>query len=485
MIDNRVSNGRRAPARRGSGQPNIVFILADDLGCGDFSAFNGGLSHTPTMDGLMREGVCLTQHYTASPVCNPSRACLLTGRYPHRTGSIDTLEWWGLERLSLRERTLADMLQAAGYATGLVGKWHLGAFDDRYHPHRRGFAETVCFRGGMHDYWQWRVEWGTQVRRADGRYLTDVWTEEAVAFIERHRHEPFFLHLTYNAPHTPLQVPAEELSPFLGKTGIPTSGVAKLYAMIHRLDSGVARVLETLRRRGLEENTIVFFCSDNGPQFGGAGDDRLDRFNCNFNGAKGHVYEGGIRVPMILRWPAGLPGGGRPLDDLVHFADWLPTILAMAGVPLPAGNLPLDGINVLPVLRGESHQVHTRRCWQWNRYTPVPDCNAAVRDGDWKLIRPWRDGAGHVPDLQWLTVSMYGPEHFIHNGIFRPPYPAVEIGPPQPPLLFNLRTDPGETNNLAATEPDRVRRLSGILENWFAEVEAERRALPENSSTAT
>ncbi|OPZ31003.1 MAG: Arylsulfatase precursor [Lentisphaerae bacterium ADurb.BinA184] len=464
-------------------RPNIVFILADDLGYGDFSALNGGLSSTPTLDALIREGVCLTQHYTASPVCNPSRACLLTGRYPHRTGSVDTLEWWGLERLALRERTLADMLKAAGYATGLVGKWHLGAFDERYHPQRRGFDETVCFRGGMHDYWQWRIEWGGQARRSDGRYLTDLWAEEASAFIERHRREPFFLHLTFNAPHTPLQVPDEEVKPFLGKAGVPTGGVARLYGMIHRMDSAVARVLETLRRCGLEENTLVLFCSDNGPQFGGRGDERLDRFNSNLNGCKGNVYEGGIRVPMILRWPAGLPGR-REVGGMVHFADWLPTLLAATGTPLPPDNLPLDGVNVLPVLRGEDGKTQTRRCWQWNRYAPLPECNAAVRDGDWKLVRPWRDGAGEVPDIQWLAVSMYGPEHFIHNGIFRPPYPVVEIGAPRAPLLFNLRADPGERENLAEAHPAQVSRLSLILENWFAEVEAEWRSLPENRGQA-
>jgi arylsulfatase A-like enzyme len=157
-------------------RPNIVLILADDMGYGDFSAFNGGLSRTPTLDALIDESVCLTQHYTASCVCNPSRATLLTGRYPHRTGSIDTLEWWGLERLALRETTLADVLQGMGYATGLVGKWHLGAFDPRYHPNARGFDEAVCFRGGMHDYYNWRVEYNDRVERADGRYLTDVWT---------------------------------------------------------------------------------------------------------------------------------------------------------------------------------------------------------------------------------------------------------------------------------------------------------------------
>jgi len=457
-------------------KPNVVFILADDLGYGDFSAFNNGLSSTPTLDGLIREGTCLTQHYTASPVCNPSRACLLTGRYPHRTGSIDTLEWWGLERLALRERTLADMLKAGGYATGLIGKWHLGSFDPRYHPVRRGFDETVCFSAAMQDYWQWRVEWDEVARRSDGRYLTDVWVEESVGFIERHQHEPFFLHLTFNAPHTPLQVPEDEAAPFRGKTGVPTPGVATLYGMIHRMDSGIARVLDTLKRLGLEDNTIVFFCSDNGPQFGGQGDNCTTRFNCNWNGSKGNTFEGGIRVPMLIRWPDGLPGK-REVHEMVHFADWLPTILAMTGTALPPDNLPLDGINVLPVLRGEPGKTITKRCWQWNRYAPVCDCNAAIRDGDWKLVRPWRDRCGNVADGQWLQVAMYGPEHFIHHGIFQPPYPPVDLGPTPPALLFNIKDDPLEQSDLAAADPDRVARLGLELDQWFDDVERDRRSI--------
>ena len=290
-------------------RPNLVFILVDDMGYGDFSRFNGGLSSTPTLDALIDESVCLTQHYTASPVCNPSRAALMTGRYPHRTGSVDTLEWHGLERLALRETTLADVLKRAGYTTGLIGKWHLGSFDPRYHPQRRGFDEAVCFRGGMHDYYRWRLDYTDTVKRGDGRYLTDVWTDEAVSFIDRHAHdEPFFLHVTYNAPHTPLQAPEEELRPFVER-GTFNRGVATIYAMIHRMDAGVARILEALERNGLAENTVVVFSSDNGPQFGGEGDECTTRFNCEFNGAKGTVYEGGIRVPGILRWPAGLQGG--------------------------------------------------------------------------------------------------------------------------------------------------------------------------------
>jgi arylsulfatase A-like enzyme len=465
-------------------RPNIVFILVDDMGYGDFSAFNDGRSSTPTLDSLLAESVCLTQQYTASPVCNPSRACLLTGRYPHRTGSIDTLEWRGLERLSLRERTLADMLQANGYTTGLVGKWHLGAFDPRYKPTRRGFDEAVCFRGGMHDYYDWRLEYGEDVvRRGDGRYLTDVWTEEAVAFIERHHQDtaPFFLHVTFNAPHTPLQVPEEEFARFADRDDL-NHGVKTLYGMIHRMDSGVARILETLDRLGLRENTIVFFTSDNGPQYGGEGENRLDRFNCGFKGAKGVTYEGGIRVPMLIRWPDGDFADGREVRDMVHFSDWLPTILAMTGTALPADNRTIDGVNVLPVLRGDRDASCTRRCWQWNRYTPLIECNAAIRDGDWKLVRPSIAEAMEVPDIQWLHTSMYETEYFIEHGIIRDPDPPREVPPPPPPELYNIAADPLETQDLADAHPEITHRLLRELENWFAEVDSERRTIDDGAA---
>ena len=459
-----------------SSPPNVLFILVDDMGYGDFSAFNGGLSHTPVLDSLIDQSVCFTQAYTGSPVCNPSRACLLTGRYPHRTGSIDTLEWRGLERLALRETTLADMLQASGYATGLIGKWHLGSFDPRYHPCRRGFDEAVCFRGGMHDYYDWRLEYGEDtVRRGDGTYLTDLWTTEACDFLRRHQREPFFLHVTYNAPHTPLQVPEEELAPFLGKDGL-NRGVATLYAMIHRLDTGVGQILQTLDDLGLADNTIVCFSSDNGPQFGGQGQDCTTRFNCHYNGAKGVVYEGGIRVPMLMRWPDGLQGS-RECDRMVHFADWLPTLLAMTGTPLPADNLPLDGVDLLPMIRGESDEVCTQRCWQWNRYTPLIECNAAIRDGDWKLIRPALREAMAVPDIQWLHTSMYEYEYFVQNGVIQDPDPPREVPPPPPPELYNIASDPLEQQNVAADNPEVTSKLLTKLETWFEEVEADRASI--------
>ncbi len=460
-------------------QPNIVFILADDMGYGDFSAFNNGRSQTPAIDGLMKDGLSLTQQYTASPVCNPSRAALMTGRYPHRTGSIDTLEWRGLERLALREQTIAQLLSAAGYCTGHIGKWHLGAFDVRYSPTQRGFDEAVCFRGGMHDYYDWRIEYNDQPQHTDGRYLTDVWTEEAVSFIERHqKNTPFFLSLNYNAPHTPLQVPDEDAQPFR-ETGEFTEGVCRIYGMIRRMDAGIGRILETIDKCGLRENTVIIFTSDNGPQFSKKGDDPatdIFRFNCNFNGAKGMVYEGGVRVPLVIRWPAGLTGNGRRFDGMAHFTDWFVTMLAMAGVT-PPGDRTIDGINLLPTLQGESDETCDKRFWQWNRYTPVPECNAAIRDGDWKLVFPRIQEAFVMPENHLLQISMYNYEHFVENGLIIEPEPEREVPSPHAPELYNIADDPLEKNNLAGVEPDRVRTMRLDMENWFEDVERERHTI--------
>ena len=448
--------------------PNIIHILVDDLGYGDFGCFNSGLSETPFLDQFIGEGICLSQHYTASPVCSPSRASLLTGRYPHRTGAIDTLEWRGLERLDLGETTLAEVLRGAGYRTGLVGKWHLGAFDPRYKPEKRGFDEAVCFRGGMHDYYDWRLESGDRVLRADGRYLTDLWTDEAIQFIERERQRPFFLHLTYNAPHTPLQAPEADLAAFRDRADL-TDAVKTLYAMIRNLDCNIGRLLESIDRLNLRDNTLIVFSSDNGPQFGNEAGSALDRFNCQLHGSKGSTYEGGIRVPAIIRWPDGLPRSAPDPDAFFHMCDWFPTILSLIGIDMPEGRK-LDGIDQSPVLRGERGSIDPVRCWQWNRYSPRIEYNAAIRDGDWKLVRPYVPEAFAVPDIEWLDVSMYNPGHFVENGILTGPAPEVELPPPPPAELYNIREDPCEEHNLADRNPGRLRRMEIQLDRWFEDV---------------
>lgn len=450
-------------------RPNIVLILADDMGWGDIGCFGNPDVQTPHLDALAAGGVRLTQCYSGSPVCAPSRAALMTGRYPHRTGAIDTLEGRGLDRLALREVTVADVLKGLGYATGLIGKWHLGALDPRYHPNARGFDEFAGFRGGWSDYWQWRLDYNGAFQKADGRYLTDVFTEEAVGFIQRHGNEPFFLHVTYNAPHFPLQAPEEDEAPFR-EMGRFSDAVCTIHAMNRRMDEGVGRILDELDRCGVAGNTIVIFASDNGPQFG-----ETDRWNGEFNGSKGLALEGGIRVPAIVSWPDGLEGGRR-IGRVVHFADLLPTIASVTGARLPDDRA-IDGRDALPVLRGESASREGPRFWQWNRYSPVGACNGAMRDGAWKLVRPV------IPEAMMLTQAdldldrrlKYEPEGI--EGICRDPEPERDIPDPPAAMLFNIDEDPFERQDLAPAHPDRLRGMQREFDSWFEEVEAERAAI--------
>ncbi|MBT7068412.1 MAG: sulfatase-like hydrolase/transferase, partial [Verrucomicrobia bacterium] len=290
-----------------------------------------------------------------------------------------------------------------------------------------------------------------------------------------------FLHLAFNAPHGPLQAPEEEVAPFL-EDGRFNLGVSHIYGMIKRMDAGIGRVLETIEKQGLGENTIVIFTSDNGPQFSGKDEWRIERFNCGFRGSKGSVHEGGIRVPLLIRWPAGLDGN-RHYHDLVHFTDWLPTLGAAIGIEMPE-TLALDGQNVLPALRGEGGAaLNPKRFWQWSRGVPALTHNAAMRDGFWKLVVPGDVSAnsfeGWREDLKATVNSRTNAERYAD----RPPdavgYPAYLDEPAAPPLLFNLASDPLEKQDLADEHPERVSRMMGELENWFEDVEQDRRSIPD------
>lgn len=291
---------------------------------------------------------------------------------------------------------------------------------------------------------------------------------EAIDFLKRETERPFFLHLTYNAPHSPLQAPEEDRAPFADREDL-NEAVKTFYVMVRNLDRNIGRLLETVDRLKLRDNTLIIFSSDNGPQFGDDEGGSLDRFNCNLHGSKGSTYEGGIRVPAIVRWPDGLDPACAKTDAFFHMSDWFPTLLSLAGIECPT-HLKLDGIDQSNILRGEPSPHNPARAWQWNRYTPRLEYNAALRDGDWKLVRPYVPEAFHVPDIQWLEVSMYQPEHFIKNGIITDPDPEVQLPPPPPLELYNLADDPGETNNLAAAQPDRLRRMENQLHHWFEDV---------------
>ncbi len=451
-------------------RPNIIQIVVDDMGNGDLSHSNGGASSTPVLDQLAADGFSLTQHYSGSPVCAPARAALLTGRYPHRTGVIDTMEARGLDRVKVGEQTIADGLSAAGYATGLVGKWHTGAFDPAFHPRSRGFDEFVGFQGGWQDYWDWRIEKAGVPMRADGRYLTEVFTAEALDFVDRHAHEPFFLHLSYNAPHFPLQAP-EELIERFEQGGAVSRGVATIFAMLKVVDDGIGSLLQLLEDRGIADNTLIMFTSDNGPDFSADGPSTTLRGNLGLRGSKTLVYEGGIRVPMIVRWADGL-AAAPVADDLVHFVDWMPTLLEVAGAR-HAGPA-LDGRSILGSLRGERAESNPPRFWQWTRYRPVVDSNAAMRDGDWKLVWPgWGTTLDVLQsDLDTDAALKYAdapPEKLDDS-----PTPTFERPDDLAPLLFDLGADPGETTDLAAEHPDRVRSMTAAIADWFDDVERSR-----------
>ena len=463
-------------------RPNVILIVADDMGYGDFERFNARASSTPALDTLMTGGLTFSQHYASSPVCAPARATMLTGRYAQRTGAIDTLEARGTDRLALTEVTIADEFRWAGYRTGLVGKWHNGALDPRYSPLARGFDEFTGFRGGWQDYWNWRIEENSVVRRADGRYLTDVFTDAAVDFVERHRAVPFFLHLAYNAPHYPFQARPADVERFRREGRSET--VATIYAMIAAMDAGIGRVLETLERTGLDENTIVVFTSDNGPQLDRASGHAADRFNLGLRGEKLTVWEGGIRLPLIVHWRDHLRTG-LTSDAFVHSSDWLPTLLDMAGIER-RGTLPLDGRSLAEGIVGDGVISDDReRFWQWTRYAPTPRSNAAMREGQWKLVLPAiAHTIGFEPEDQAIDEAIKArPEDFV--GVRNEPIPDYSSLELPMPMLFDLTADPGESTDLAAAHPQRVARMSARLAAWFEDVEAERREATRPLVTAT
>ncbi len=466
-------------------RPSIVLIVADDMGVGDLGHAGNPCADTPTIDRLAADGATLSQHYSGSCMCAPARAALLTGRYPHRTGAVDVPGVRGLDRIAVDEVTVADLLREAGYATGLVGKWHNGAISPEYHPCNRGFDEFVGFRCGLvTSYWDWTLEVHGERTRSDGRYLTDVFTDHALSFIDRHHEHPFFLALTYNSPHTPLEAPEEDLAAF---EGAPLSeAVRTIYAMNRRMDAGVGRIMARLAEHGIEENTLVIVTSDNGPLFRGSGDGDTRRFNCDLSGAKQDVLEGGIRVPCVVHWPAGVrhveqmfhvkhSGSGARMPGITHFCDWLPTLLDVAGVA-PPPDLAVDGQSLLPALQGGEWEPRARHIWQWNRYEPVMRCNGALRDGPWKLyLPPIPEAMQKIPEDNQLTRELAqmpdAPEElWVDTPVER------DLSEPDRPRLYNLAEDPAECNDLAEAYPQRTERMLGEYTRWFADLERDRQS---------
>jgi arylsulfatase A len=457
------------------GGPNLVVIMADDLGFGDLGVYNFGATTTPAIDSLARDGLAMSQHYSASPICAPSRAGFLTGRYPQRSGVIDTFPHLRLDELAARERTIGDLLQAAGYVTGMVGKWHNGALGPDTHPTRRGFDEFAGFRGGGQDYWDWRLDINGHVVWSDGRYLTDVFTEEALGFLDRHAGERFALFVNYTAPHGPFQAPAPDVAA-ASADGVPDT-VAIIRAMVSVMDRGIARILDRIESDGVASDTVVMFTSDNGPWMR-PGDfvDTTTRYNLGLARGKEYVHEGGIRVPMFVRWP-GVVEAGTTTNHIAHFTDWVSTLMSIVGGPHAEGP-PSDGVDLSGLLRdGVAPEARTR-FWQWSRYQPIWNVNAAVRSDRWKLLYPAIDRVLEIrpQDPQQERIMRADPDTYA-----TPPWMTIPSYPDDlescDPQLFDVASDPGETVDLADRQPEILRRLRAELEVWFDDVEGERHRL--------
>lgn len=421
-------------------KPNVILIVADDMGVGDISAFNEGLSETPKLDKLIDESVYFNQAYAGSPVCAPSRAALLTGRYPHRTGSVTLSQrnFPDLTRIKKDELLISEIYKNNGYATGLIGKWHSGV-GEGYHPLERGFHEFLGFNIGtdIPNYFEYQLDINGEYQSFSGEYLTDVLTRRAIDFVRRHKNNPFFLHLAHYAPHRPLSAPEEAIEKYFER-GFDEN-IATIYAMIEIMDRGIGELVDELNELGIREDTIIIFTSDNGP-------DPLvgERFNLDSRGAKYYVYEGGIHVPFFVSWHGVISPAKR--DEIIHFTDVFPTLIDICELETPDSSKKIDGVSISGLLYGETKKVRIpdHRFWQWNRGVPYYSHNAAIREGDWKLVKPFVTTA--IPDSQSKLD----------------------------PILFNLEKDPQEKIDYSDKYPEIYNRLRVFLRQWSREVEFDR-----------
>jgi arylsulfatase A len=438
-----------AHAQQPNRRPNVIFILADDLGYGDLGCYGQKIIQTPNIDRLAGEGMRFTQFYAGSPVCGPSRCTLLTGLHTGHAFVRDNREIKPEGQIPLPEGTvtLPKLLKQAGYRTACVGKWGLGGPGSSGEPDKQGFDHFfgyLCQRVA-HSYYPdylWRN--GEKVmlpENADGKrgtYTHDLLTREALEYVEKaDANQPFFLYLAFTIPHFDLDVPDDSMAPYRGKWEEPKLPMGAYRAqpepratyagMIARMDRDVGRLMELLKRKGLDENTLVFFTSDNGPtllkgldvkSFGSAG---------GLRGLKEDVYEGGIRVPMIARWPGKIAPGSTS-DLPAAFWDVMPTLLELAGAPAAEK---IDGVSFLPTILGRPGQKsHEYLYWEF----PAKIGQQAVRLGDWKGVRV-----------------------------------NLKKKPDAPVELYDLKTDPGETKDVASSHPEIVTRISEIMKSGRTE----------------
>ena len=448
--------GSRAMAARPGERPNFVFLLVDDLGWHDVGCYGNTLYDTPNVDRLAAQAMRFTNGYAACNCCSPTRVSILSGQYPARTRVTDWIPgsswpWTKLREprwsrfLPLEVVTIAEALQRAGYATGHVGKWHLGG--EPYRPEKQGFDFNFggCARGAPGSYfYPYRIP--AIQEGQPGEFLTERLTDEALKFIEARRDRPFFLYLSYYTVHRPLQAPREIVDKYL-RRGRPAVGPtnARFAAMVESMDRSVGRVMHKLQELGIDDRTVVFFMSDNGGlvrKLGGPANPQVTKFcvsstdNAPLRGGKGCAYEGGIREPWIVKWP-GVVKPGSTCDVPVTSVDFYPTILEMAGVEPPRQHV-LDGKSLVPLLKQTGGIEREAIFWHYPHYNICGEAgtrpHGIVRSGPWKLILFYEDDRAE---------------------------------------LYNLEKDIGETHDLAAEMPDQASRLRKLLQQWLRAVEAQ------------
>jgi arylsulfatase A-like enzyme len=440
LVNGLLANATKARA-------NIVLILSDDMGYSDLPKFGKSEIPTPNIDRLADEGVLFTDAYVTAPVCVVSRMGLLTGQFQQRFGMYDNIYGEDKVRLFLNQTLLPAVFQKANYHTALVGKWHLnGNKREQYSrgsPLQRGFDEYISFLGGDSSFWK-----STPVNRGGDpypspEYMTDLWGTEACAFIDRNKSNPFFLYLAFNAVHSPMHALDSDQDQF---PDVEDKNRRIYDGMLVAMDRSIGRVLERLDKHGIADNTIVVFLNDNG---GGESTERYAWHSRNYannkplQGYKFDVFEGGVRVPMILRWPGHVPAD-KVYEKMVSSMDVFPTLVEAAGLQMPEDQ-PTDGVDLLPFLKGENEsKPHEWLCWQnrsWLPKTeggfvvPTPKVhNSAIRKENWKLVR--------------LNEKL-------------------ESGDPPPAWsLYDLTKDIGEHNDVAAQHEDRVKELSALFDAW-------------------
>lgn len=413
-------------------RPNFVFFLIDDLGYAD-CGFNGGNEiKTPNIDKLAASGAVLEAHYV-QPVCSPTRAALMTGRYATRTGVYTVVRPHAKWGLPLSERTLANALKEAGYSTAIVGKWHLGEFDAAYQPTSRGFEHQhgmffgaidhfTHIRDGSHD---WHHD--DKPLKEEG-YSTHLITREACRLIEsQSKAKPLFLYVPYNAIHSPLQVPENYTQPY----GDLKGGRKTLAGMLAAVDEGIGQIVAALERAGLRDNTLIAFSSDNGGPPPGT--------NTPLRNFKGTLYEGGTRGCAFATWPGKIPAGQR-IKEPMHVIDWYPTLIKLAKGSLDQ-KLPIDGKDVWPMLTQKARSPHDAIL------SVKSPTEAALRIGDWKLI-------SHSAVTESNVRKKAGAKKKAQ-------------AESQPVELYNLATDIGESTSLAGQDPDRVTAMRSKLAEWM------------------